>query len=269
MNVRATIPLLLLFSSSAWADCSQEDVQFYLDKGFTTEQITSLCSKPVGEKKQRYRSYSEEYVDRQDHEYQMRMRLEREAALRNAIEGTDIRLERGYLSYVRSQCVSEGVEKDRAFGLKSCPNIRYMIKLAGLEIDEKAYKKRFLFGQKMVRVIGEIRRREMPGAFSDIPDEYWRNVLRKKLEKGNSTKIPLREGVDFHFARGALRDMVAFETERAAQLEKDRGGGEDALDDLGEALDGEPEGEPARQADEPEGEEEEKSLFDELAEVFD
>ena len=270
MNVRAATLLLLFSAPLAWADCSRDDIQFYLDKGFTTEQVTLLCSKPAGEEKKKYRAYTDEYVDRQDHEYQARMRVEREAALRNAIEATDIRLERGYLYYVRSQCVSEGVEKDRAFGLKSCPNIRYRIKLAGLKVDEKEYKKRFLFGQKMVRVEGEIKRQEMPGAFADIPDEYWRNVLRKRLEKGDSTKVPLRDGVDFHFARGALRDIAAFETERARQLAGGQGGtGEDGMfDDLGEMLEDGPENEPARQEEEDEDEDGEGGLFDELAEMF-
>lgn len=274
MNARAAAFLLLFSVSSAWAECSRDDIQFYLDKGFTTEQVTLLCSKSAGEGKKKYRAYTEEYVDRQDQEYQSRMRVEREAALRNSIEAIDIRLERGYLYYVRPQCVSEGVEKDRAFGLKSCPNIRYQIKLAGLKVDEKEHKKRFLFGQKMVQVTGQIKRREMPGAFADIPDEYWRNVLRKRLEKGNTTKIPLRDGVDFHFARGALKDIAEFETERARQLAGHRGEAEedDAFDDSGEVLESGAERESGDGSDQPAGEGEstaEEDLFDALDEMFD
>ena len=270
MNVRAATLLFLFSTSLAWADCSRDDIQFYLDKGFTNEQVTLLCSKPAGEGKKKYRAYTDEYVDRQDHEYQARMRVEREASLRNAIEAIDIRLEGGYLYYVRPQCVSEGVEKDRAFGLKSCPNIRYRIKLAGLKVDEKAHKKRLLFGQEMVRVTGQIKRQEMPGSFADIPDEYWRNVLRKRLEKGNSTKIPLRSGVDFHFARGALQDIAAFETERAQHLAggSEETGGDGMFDDLGGMLEESPEDEAAQQDEEREDEEGEKDLFDELAEMF-
>ena len=265
MNVRVAIFLLMFSAPLAWAECSRDDIKFYLSKGFTTEQVTLLCSEPASEGKKKYRAYTDEYVDRQDQEYQARVRVEREASLRNSIEAIDIRLERGHLNFVRPQCVSEGVEKDRAFGLKSCPQIRYRIKLAGLKVDEKEYKKRFLFGQKMIRVEGEIRRREMPGSFAEIPDEYWRNVLRKKLEKGNSTKIPLRDGVDFHFVLGALKDMVAFETERARQLAGAGGEGEGVFDDLGEMLGNDSDSE----AGEREGEEEEKDLFDELAETFD
>lgn len=273
--IARTAAFLLLFSVPlAWAECSRDDIQFYLDKGFTTEQVTLLCSKPAGEGKKKYRAYTEEYVDRQDQEYQSRMRVEREAALRNSIEAIDIRLERGYLYYIRPQCVSEGVEKDRAFGLKSCPNIRYRIKLAGLKVDEKEHKKRFLFGQKMVQVTGQIKRQEMLGAFADIPDEYWRNVLRKRLEKGNTTKIPLRDGVDFHFARGALKDIAEFETERAQQLVGHRSEAEEdgVFDDLGEMLESGAEGEsedgPDQPADEGESAAEEEDLFDTLDEMF-
>ncbi len=231
MNIRLLTCLLWFVAPLVHAECAREDVQFYLERGFTPEQITQLCSAtPKSSGSKQYQSYADEYVDRHDHEYQQRIRLEQEVALRGAIEGSDIRLRNGYLSYIRKQCVSEGVEKDRAFGLKSCPKVRYRIKLAGLEIDEKEYKKRFLYGQRMVRVIGQIIREPMPDAFADIPDEYWRDQLRKKLETGNSTKIPLRTGVDFHFVRNALVDIVAFETRRA-----DRGS-EDTLDDLGEVL---------------------------------
>jgi hypothetical protein len=34
-------------STSAWAACERSDIEFYLDKGFSPEQITSLCAAPV------------------------------------------------------------------------------------------------------------------------------------------------------------------------------------------------------------------------------
>ena len=231
---------LLLGVPLAQAECSRDDVQFYMEKGFTTEQIAQLCSAaPKREKKDRYQSYSDEYVDRRSAEYELRMRLEREAALRSAIDGTDIRLDQGHLSYIRKQCVSEGADPDIRTRLKSCPRVRYRIKLAGLAVDPSEYKKRVLFGRILVQVTGEIDREPLPDAFSDIQEEYWRDVLREKLETGDTTRIPLRQGIDFHFARGALEDVVAFETERAHQLAKtreDEGEGDDTLGDLGDAI---------------------------------
>ena len=252
MQIRVVAFCLLSFAPLAWAECSRDDVQFYLSKGFTTEQVTLLCSNQEGEEKKQYRAYTDEYVDQHNREYEARMRVEREIALRTAIEGTDIRLQQGHLHYTRQQCVSEGVEKDHIFGLKSCPHIRYRIKLAGLLIDSKEYKKRLLFGQRRIRVEGEIERALLPDAFSNIPDKYWQDVLRKKLETGDETKIPLREGVDFYFARSALEEMVTFETGRAQRLADLKGetGGESALGDLGEVLEKGLEGEHAGQLDE-------------------
>ncbi len=220
-GVRITVVAWLAFQvSSAAADCAREDIEFYLEKGFTHEQVSQLCSRAVGGgDSKNYESFTEEYVNRRDAEYEARMRVEREVSLRNSIEGAGVRLAGGWLEYVRKQCVSEGVEKDRIFGLKSCPKIRFRIRMAGLQVDDREYQKRFLFGQKMIRVEGEIQRKLMPGAFADIPDEYWREQLGKKLEQGNSTKIPLRDGVDFHFVYGALTDIVDHETERQQALE--------------------------------------------------
>lgn len=45
-----TLFLLLCFtSSSVWAACERSDVEFYLNKGFSPEQITSLCATPAAE----------------------------------------------------------------------------------------------------------------------------------------------------------------------------------------------------------------------------
>ena len=44
---------------------------YYLEKGFTTEQVTALCSGDVknNSKKQEYKTFSDEYADEQDAEY--------------------------------------------------------------------------------------------------------------------------------------------------------------------------------------------------------
>ena len=38
--------LLCFMSTSAWAICERSDVEFYLSKGFSPEQITRLCAEP-------------------------------------------------------------------------------------------------------------------------------------------------------------------------------------------------------------------------------
>ena len=229
MTVRfPLLSCLLCVAAQAQAECAREDVQFYLDKGFTQEQVTKLCAPaaaaPARPAAKRYRAYADEYVDREDTEYTARLRIEREVFLRNSIEATDIRVNDGHLHYTRENCVSEGVEKDRAFGLKACPEVQFRIRLAELEIDAEEHKRRFLFGLPLIRVTGRIERRALPGGFDHIPNEYNRKLLRAKLERGPTTKIPLRRGVDFHFARTALQDIVDFETRRAERRAKEPGG---------------------------------------------
>ena len=228
MTVR--LPLLsclLCAAAQAQAECAREDVQFYLDKGFTQEQVTKLCAPaaaPARPASSRYQAYADEYVDREDTEYTARLRIEREVFLRNSIEATDIRVNDGHLHYTRENCVSEGVEKDRAFGLKACPEVQFRIRLAGLEIDEEEHKRRFLFGLPLIQVTSRIERHALPGGFDHIPNEYHRELLRAKLERGPTTGIPLRRGTDFRFARTALQDIVDFETRRAEQRAEEPGG---------------------------------------------
>lgn len=242
MTVRFPLLLCLLCAAApARAECAREDVQFYLDKGFTNEQVTKLCAPAAGAARPeagRYQAYADEYVDRKDEEYTTRMRVEREVFLRNSIEATDIRVDGGRLYFIRENCVSEGVEKDRAFGLKACPEVQFRIRLAGLEVHEKEYKRRFLFGLPLIQVTGEIERRALPGGFDHIPNEYNRKLLRAKLERGPTTKIPLRRGVDFHFARTALQDIVDFETRRAARRAEEADGpaADEPLAGVGELL---------------------------------
>lgn len=240
IHVRAAAVLsvgLMAFAQGAQAECSREDVQFYLDRGFTAEQVTQLCSPAQQEQPDRkYRAYTDEYIDREDAEYRARLRTEREVSLRSSIAAVGIALRGGHLYYTRKVCVSEGVEKDRAFGLKACPDIRYRIQLAGLQIDPKRHKRRFLFGDPLIEVHGDIRREEQPGAFAEIPDQYWRDTLRAKLESGDTTRIPLRPGVDFQFVRESLQEIVDFETDRATARETAETGDSTGLDQLATEL---------------------------------
>lgn len=228
MTVR--IPLLsclLCAAAQAQAECAREDVQFYLDRGFTQEQVTKLCAPaaaPARPAAQRYRAYADEYVDRQSEEYTARMRLEHEVSLRNSIEAAGVRVGDGHLHYIHKDCVSEGNQVNRDILLEACPEVQFRIRLAGLAVDEEEHRRRFLFGQPLIRVTGAIERSPLPGGFDHIPDEYHRRLLRAKLERGPTTRIPLRRGVDFRFARAALQDIVDFETRRAGRRAEEPGG---------------------------------------------
>ena len=68
-----TIITFIVLTMNAYAKCSKKDIDYYLDKGFTTEQVTALCSEePLitkSSKDELYRSFSEEYADEKDEAY--------------------------------------------------------------------------------------------------------------------------------------------------------------------------------------------------------
>ena len=74
LNIKSSIILLILaiLSNSVFAECKKEDITYYLDKGFTHEQITKLCSDELSSKSANsssYTSFKDEYIDKTDLEY--------------------------------------------------------------------------------------------------------------------------------------------------------------------------------------------------------
>ena len=67
------IGLFYIFAGNVNAKCSKEDVDYYLEKGFTTEQVAAMCSEEIISsidlKNDVYKTFSDEYADEQDEEY--------------------------------------------------------------------------------------------------------------------------------------------------------------------------------------------------------
>ena len=66
-----SVIFLFLINGNVSAECTKENIDYYLEKGFTTEQVTALCSRNLEfkEKSNTYESFSDEYADEQDAEY--------------------------------------------------------------------------------------------------------------------------------------------------------------------------------------------------------
>ena len=47
IKVMFNIGFIYIFVSSASAKCSKEDIDYYLEKGFTTEQVSAMCSEEI------------------------------------------------------------------------------------------------------------------------------------------------------------------------------------------------------------------------------
>jgi len=47
VHVLSSLVVILLLGNNANAKCNKEDINYYLEKGFTPDQVTALCSEEV------------------------------------------------------------------------------------------------------------------------------------------------------------------------------------------------------------------------------
>ena len=112
-NKALFILLIFFLSKNANAKCSKEDINYYLEKGFTTEQVTALCSgdSMTSIKDDVYKSYSEEYADEQDEEYVRKMRIERQVFFKSSLGATNVQIRKDKLTFILYECAKEGLAK--------------------------------------------------------------------------------------------------------------------------------------------------------------
>ena len=196
------ITLLMLCTSQAYAACSREDVQFYLDKGFSTEQITELCksapdAKPAEDQvQQKEQDSSKQQVD---------SAAENEQFLKTAIKGKDIGLDDDTLYYTLRACIEYGEEDLFGFTPKACPDVKYVISLKGLEVLGDGRKYGF-WGPKEVRVRSKISF-EILGNLKDTKPED-RELIVEKLDQGDKTGIPIRSDIDLDRVQQVLLQLA-------------------------------------------------------------
>ena len=115
IKVMFNIGFIYIFVSSASAKCSKEDIDYYLEKGFTTEQVSAMCSEEIISSKDLtsdvYKTFSDEYADEQDEEYLKRMRIERQVFLKSAIGAQKVKVKGTILSYESEICGRNAIRK--------------------------------------------------------------------------------------------------------------------------------------------------------------
>ena len=230
----------MLFQSASFAKCSKEDVDYYLEKGFTPDQITALCSENVSSNKKIddvYKSFSDEYVNEQDEEYIRKMRIERQVFFKSALGAQNIKLKRDHLIFDQYECAKDGMAKPGSDRNKAgCAVILTKIKLSEVEVSEKEFKEKVFFGRRSIRVRGNVQTRIIGGM--EGLSEYDANILNNKIlarlkkEKGE-TYIPIKQGLNFSYALDTFKEIVAFHKELASKkkIGTDLGGKLD-VDDL-------------------------------------
>ena len=137
---------LISLSHNAYSACSRDDVDYYLSKGFSTDQITTLCDTASQSKtpEQQAKSYNNT-----------------ELFLREAIKGRNVVLTNHSLAYTLKVCINYGEEDLYGFAPKACPNVRFEITLKGLEAKEPV--KKLFFSPEEIEVKGTITRDVIDG----------------------------------------------------------------------------------------------------------
>lgn len=195
-----TSVFFMVFSSQLNAACSRDDVAFYLGKGFTPGQITSLCTTsgaPAGA------------VSQSD---QQAAAIEGEKALflKRAIKAHKISLTQDVLQYTRKFCIEYGEENLAGFTPEVCPDVRFIITLKGLEILRMGKRYHF-YGQPEILVKNNIAR-EIIGELQDQKPEN-QTLILENFEKGDKTAIPVRDDFSLEEVAQVLKQLSHRELE--------------------------------------------------------
>ena len=146
VHVLSSLVVILLLGNNANAKCNKEDINYYLEKGFTPDQVTALCSEEVtlsNKTEEIYKSFSDEYADEQDEEYIKKMRIERQVFFKSALGAQNIKLRRDHLIFDQYECAKDGMAKPGSdLNYKGCAVVLTKIKLSEIEVSEKEFKEK-------------------------------------------------------------------------------------------------------------------------------
>ena len=219
------LPFMLL-SAYATAGCNKEDIQFYLDKGFTQEQITQLCGTSDSESSvPDYKPYQQQviiYKEGAEPDIVDGFTRDERTAIKDLKLGadvTDLIVDQDKLQFTIRLClaVQEGKEYNQRF--KTCPEVFYDVARAGLTINASGKKFGF-FGQPAIQIVGNIKSTPKQN-FDDYPTQFKKQLKRHYdwKTRGNKVNVPIRG--DFSVTRlfNAL-NVLAKEADPNAALAK-------------------------------------------------
>ena len=159
------IPILLIyfFSKTSVANCSKEDINYYLEKGFTTDQVTALCSGGDGLtsiKEDAYKSYSEEYADEEDEEYLRKMSIERQVFFKSSLGVQRVNIRKDILSFINYECAKDGLAKPGSMtSIKRLCRSSYKNQAFRGSGCRKEFKEKVFFGNRQILKVEMLSRK--------------------------------------------------------------------------------------------------------------
>ena len=200
---------------TGFAECNQETIQFYLDKGFNQEQITKLCATTNNEAAS-YEPYQKPVVIIQEGSTADKTGFsadERKAIieLRGGIEARSVDVTSDALNYITKVCVQNKESPDVNKWVTKCVDVAFSISRDELKVNESG-KSNFVFGDTgLVVSSSNIKRKYLVSDPWANVDPLFRNKLKRKFEdreKGNTTKIRLRKTADPNQIISSIRTIA-------------------------------------------------------------
>lgn len=208
------ILILLLLPTISFAECTQETIQYYLDKGFNQEQITKLCTTTAPEAES-YQPYQKPVIIVQEggQDATGLNADERKAinVLRGGIDGRSIEVTPENVNFIKSVCIElkQGPEIEK--WVTKCVDVAYSVSRDNLIVIESGLSLFVLGHQKLEIASAAIKRKHVTSdPWKNFPPEK-RGLLERKyeaLEKGNTTTIPLRKTADPGQVVNAIRTLA-------------------------------------------------------------
>ncbi len=190
--------LLTIIPFKGFSACSKEDIQFYLEKGFTQEQITQLCASAPATEVPDYQPYQQKVIIYSSEEAPGKkdgFSKEERIAIKDLNAGGDIiklNVTLTHINYIRKVCIASGNSPEFSQRFKTCPEVAFKVTRDGL-IAASSGKKLLVFGTAVVFLEGNIDRK-LRGNWEDYP-----LAVRKELERnfnwkenGHKTDFPVR-----------------------------------------------------------------------------
>ena len=185
-------------SHNAYSACSRDDVDHYLAKGFSTDQITTLCGTASSTQTENKSTASSQLSK------QPASDNDTELFLKEAIKGRNVLLSHDALSYTLKVCIEYGDEDLYGFAPTACPNVRFKLALKSLEVKEPV--KRIFFSPDGIEVQGDITRTIIDGLEKYKADDQ--TLIHNQLESGNKTMIPVRDDISIDKVFQTLEQLV-------------------------------------------------------------
>lgn len=214
VHLRIALILILYLPANAFSACDAETIQFYLDKGFSQEQITKLCAE-ASESSPTYQPYQKPIVIYQEGGHASGNSAEERKAIneiKGAIDGRSVDVTDDRINYIRNLCLLAGNSKEIDQRGKKCIDVAFSIARKGLTVT-KSGRGLILFGQVELEVgSSDIKRKTVTADPWDSFSPDIRFALKRKYDAtqtGNFTTIPIRRSASTGQVVNALKTLAA------------------------------------------------------------